>query len=501
MNANQEYVERITSILKANQVSIDRPTRIAYRVTHGLEALFHENLDDLTPDIVIRPESTEEVITIIKLSNEFEIPIVPQGGRTGSCGAEGMRGGIVLDLANMNKILDIDEKAYRITAQAGIRIKDYNEYLQQKGYMPVEYPSMSWTSTLGARAGVSGYNKFENTWGGSAVNIKGIEVVLANGDVVQLGRGSRIPAKNVTGFDLMSLFLGSRGTFGVITALTEQFIDIPPKEIYGIWAFKCTENALEAYTELLGSNYRGAMWRSKAYPKLRIRKMMEVMEGKNWPEDIEMVVDYNIYGPRRIAEAMEEICKEIMEKHHGFWRDDIPSTGEVAQKSHEERGKVMGMGSLSSDRLITGGMGFKILPLDPMIPHSRLLEAYNPLVEHLRKIENGKSYPALTGKLFIFDPGSAIPGELGYTKLWINLLVDSKRWDNETRKEYKEWFREYAELVWSYDAALTGTHGAIPSEMQAEITKKEIGEKEYELLKTIKHALDPKNIMNPKIIY
>lgn len=66
-----------------------------------------------------------------------------------------------------------------------------------------------WTTTLGARAAVSGYNRFENTWGGSAVNIKGIEAVLANGNVVQLGRGSRVPAKNVTGFALMSLFLGS----------------------------------------------------------------------------------------------------------------------------------------------------------------------------------------------------------------------------------------------------------------------------------------------------
>ena len=83
------------------------------------------------------------------------MPIVPQGGRTGTFGAEGMRDCIVVDFVNMDKILKVDEQSYRITAQAGIRIKDYNEFLQKRGYMSLEYPTMSWTSTLGARAGIS----------------------------------------------------------------------------------------------------------------------------------------------------------------------------------------------------------------------------------------------------------------------------------------------------------------------------------------------------------
>ena len=71
----------------------------------------------------------------------------------------------------------------------------------------------------------------------------------------------------------------------------------------------------------------------------------------------------------------------------------------------------------------------------------------------------------------------------------------------ENSKEFKEWFKQYAEIVWSYDAALTGTHGFIPSHIQTEILKREIGESEYDLMKKIKHTLDPKNIMNPKIRY
>lgn len=497
----KEFVNELANELKSHQISTDLPSRIAYRMAHGPESLLHEDLSEFTPDVVVRPESTEDIVKIVKCCDAYGIPIVPQGGRTGSYGAEGMDGCVVLELTNMNKILNFDEKAYRITAQAGIRLKDYNAYLTKKGFQSLEYPTLTWSATLGARAGVAGYNKFENTWGGSAPNIKGIKVVLANGDVVKLGRGSRIPTKNVTGFDLMSLFLGSKGTFGIITELTEQFIDIPSKYIYGIWAFKSIEDATEAYIELLGSRYSGVMWRAKTYHKLRIGRMMEVMYGKSWPDDVIMTTDYNIYGEPEIAEHMEQICINIIKKHNGFWREDIPNTAEIAQKHHEAMGAYFGMGSLYSNRILDGGMGFKLVPLDPMIPHSRLVEAYRGIFDHLMKIEDGKRYPALTGKLFVFDPGAAVPAELGYTKLWIVLNADWKRWDDEARKAFKEWFREYAEVVWSYDAALTGTHGFIPTEMQTELLKREIGENEYKLMKTIKKAIDPKNIMNPKIRY
>ncbi|MFH1480620.1 MAG: FAD-binding oxidoreductase [Pseudomonadota bacterium] len=501
MKGIKGFIEAVSEKLEPNQVSTDMPTRIVHRLTHGPESLLHEDQNDFTPALVVRPKSTEDVVGIVEIANEYEIPIVPQGGRTGTYGAEGMRDCLVVDLANMNKILKLDEETYRITAQAGIRIVDYNEFLKQKGYMSLEWPTMILSSTLGSRAAVSGYNKFENTWGGSAVNIKAMEVVLANGDVVRLGRGSRIPTKNVTGFDLMSLFLGSRGTFGLITEVTEQFIDIPPKAIYGVWAFKNIEDATRAYIELLSTRYKGVIWRAKTYHKRRLATWMELRFGKHWPDDIEMLTEYHIHGETEIAEAMETIAKEVVKRHHGFWRDDIPRLFELTQSSHESIGVFMGMGSLYSDRVKDGGMGFKLIPLDPIVPHDRLVEAYRPILRHLMKIEDGKSYPALTGKLFVFEPGSAIPGELGYTKLWIVLNANTKKWDNETRKAFKDWFRDYIELVWSYGSALTGTHGFIPSDMQTEIVKREIGEKEYELMKTIKNALDPKNIMNPKIRY
>jgi glycolate dehydrogenase FAD-linked subunit len=497
--AVKEFIDDLKNALKTHQILTDLPSRIAYRIAHGPEALMHSDLGEFTPAAVLKPKTTEDVVKAVKCCDAYNIPIVPQGGRTGSFGAEAMKDCLVIDLTDMNKILKFDEGNYRIKAQTGIRIKDYNEFIEEKGYMSLEYPTMSWTATLGSRVGVSGYNKFENTWGGSATNIKGIEVVLANGDVVNLGKGSRIPSKNVTGFDLMSMFFGSKGTFGIVTAVTEQFIDIPSKYIYGIWAFKSIEDATGAYIELLSSKYSGAMWRSKTYHKLRVGEMMDVMEGRKWPDDVEMLTDYNIYGEPEIAESMEKICIDIIKKHNGFWRDDIPNPADITQKHHDAMGKYVGMGSLHSDRIIDGGMGFKLIPLDPIVPNSRLVDAYKGIFEHLKKIEDGKSYPALTGKLFLFDPGAAVPGDMGYTKLFIVLNADSKKWDNETRHAFKEWFKDYTHIVWSFNAALTGTHGFIPGDIQEEIVKAEIGENEYKLMKQLKNLLDPNNIMNPKI--
>jgi glycolate oxidase len=499
MNSSQELIHGLSEKLDCDQIITDMPTRIVHRFAHGPESLLHEDPSDFTPAVVVKPKSTEDVVEVVTLASEYEIPIVPQGGRTGTYGAEGMRDCIVLDLARMNRILDIDEQAYRVRAQAGVRIKDYNEALRARGYMSLEWPTMTWSSTIGARAAVSGYNKFENAWGGSAWNIKGIEVVLANGNVVELGRGSRIPAKNATAFDLMSLFLGSKGTFGVITGVTEQFIEIPEANIYGVWAFKKLEEATAAYVELLKSRYKGVVWRAKTYHKRRLATWLKIRHGKDWPEDVEMLTEYHLHGEPKIVKATEEILINIMKRHNGFWRDDIPQINELTESSHESIAVFIGMGSIFSNRVINGGMAYKLIPLDPIVPNSRLVEAYRPIMQHIMKVEDGKSYPALTGKLFVFEPGSAIPAELGYTKLWIVLNANAKTWNDEVRKTFKEWFADYAELIWSYDCALTGTHGFIPSEMQAAMVKKEIGEKEYDLMKTIKNVLDPKNIMNPKV--
>ena len=93
--------------------------------------------------------------------------------------------------------------------------------------MCVDFPTINKAATLGARAALHGYNKFENRWGSVGCHIKGLEVVLPNGEVVWLGRGTSKPTKSCVGLNLMDLFIGSRGTLGVVTKVTERSITLP----------------------------------------------------------------------------------------------------------------------------------------------------------------------------------------------------------------------------------------------------------------------------------
>lgn len=498
MEAIQKYIKDVCGVLGKEKVSADMPTRIAYRITHGPEALLHENLDDFTPAVVVRPKSTEDVQGIVKLANEYEIPIVPQGGRTSSYGAEGLRGCIAVDTASMNKILELDEGTYRMTAEAGVRMIDVIDYLAKRNYMSLDFPTLLRASTLGSRVAVAGYNKFENRWGSSAVNTKGLEVVLPSGDVVQLGRGTRKPVKAALGYDLLSLFIGSRGSLGIITKVTQRFIDTPPAYVYGIMGFKDFREGIEAFLDLKKPINSSTIWRIKGYHKWMLKQATESLLGITWPEDVEMLVDYHILGLPEVVKAVEAYALNICKQHKGFWRSDMPDASFVG-RMHETIEKYMGMAAIQSDRTKNGGMGNRLILLDPMIPDKTLSKFYGECLELLKRIEDGKNYSALTSKLKVLESATPVSGEDGWSFFYIGLLATWKDWSKETRKAFKDWFREFAELVWRNDGALTCTHGFMPREMEVEFIKREIGEKEYEFMRTIKRAIDPKNIFNPKI--
>ncbi len=498
MEAVQECIQDITRSIGEDNISVDKASRIVHRITHGPEAMLHEDLGDFTPAAVVRPRTTEDVVAIVNYANKYEIPLIPQGGRTCTYGAESVRDGIVVDTTSMNEILEFDEPAFRIKSQAGVRVVDYIDYLAQRGYMSLEFPTMNRTSTLGSRASISGYNKFENRWGGSRDHIKGLEVVLANGDVVQVGRGSSLPTKSVVGLDMMGMFIGSRGTLGIINKVTERFIPVPPSYIYGIRAFKTIEDGLRTFMELRSPVNAGIIWRSKAYHKWLLSQAVKASMDLKWPDDVVMLADYHILGEPEAVEAMKKHAEAICEKYNGFWRDDMPPTDFVG-RMHETMEKYMGMAALQSERLVSGGMGNRIVPLDPQISNTHLIDFYKEFIEFLKRTEDGKTYPALSKDFHVLSPGAPVPAEEGWTKVWSLTLANWKHFNKKSIEEFKAWYRDYAELVWRHGGSLTGTHGYTPRDMEIEFIKREMGETGYALMKTIKNALDPKNIMNPNV--
>lgn len=495
-----EAIKEIASKIGDDKLDDRKPTRIAYRFTHGPEMLLHENLDDFTPGVVVWPESVEDVQKILKVAKEREIPVVTQAGRTSSHDAEGKHGCIALNLARMNKITDFNPKARRITAEAGIHVLDLGEYASKRGYMLLELPTMEKVAQLGSRAAVHGYNKYEMRWGSSGNNIKGLEVVLANGDVVQVGTGSRVPTKNVMGYNLMGLFMGSRGTLGIVTKVTENMIEPPKSYKFGNLAFKTLRDGLETYIEWKkAADNIGPIWRTKFYSKRMLKTAVKGMIGQEWPEEIEGLVDYHILGEESVVKATEKVLLEIGKSYGGHWKEKYPPPNFIT-RVHTSIEQYIGMVSMETDRDKNGGECRRMIPFDASIPDGNVVEFYEDILEHWQRIENPKIYPHLVKVHKVLSDGSMIPVQGGFSKFWaMGLGASHYEWEADAREEFLSSIREYAEICWKHGGSMTSTHGFIPDALRFELIRREVGENEYRLMEEVKDLLDPKHILNPNI--
>lgn len=194
------------------------------------------------PEIVITPESTEQVAGIMKIASRESIPVTPRGAGSGlSGGAIPLFGGIVLSLEKMNKVLEIDEKNLTVTTEAGIVTNELNDQLVSHGLFFAGYPMSLETCFLGG-------NIAENAGGGKAVKygvtgryVLGLEVVTPEGEIMHLGGKL---TKDVSGYDLKQLYVGSEGTLGIITKATIRLLGLPAAKADLLVTFAAAEEAI-----------------------------------------------------------------------------------------------------------------------------------------------------------------------------------------------------------------------------------------------------------------
>ena len=176
------------------------------------------------PEAVVKPASAEEISQILKLANRERLPVTPRGAGSGlSCGAVPVYGGIVLSVERMNRILEIDAENMVVVVEPGVVTNDINDAIEEYGLFYAGYP-------MSVELCFVGGNVAENAGGGRAIKygvtgryVLGLEVVLPTGEIVQLG-GKRV--KDVTGYDLIHLMVGSEGTLGIFSKIT---LRLPPR--------------------------------------------------------------------------------------------------------------------------------------------------------------------------------------------------------------------------------------------------------------------------------
>ena len=196
------------------------------------------------PSAVVRPHTTDEVAAVLMVAREHRVAVTPQGGRSGVVGgAVPTAGGIALDLTAMDQILFIDPVAGRARAQAGVFGPDFEKALREQGQTAGHFPQSFDLATVGGWMATRGAGQYSNRYGNATDIVRGLTIVLASGDIVQLG--GRSPRESV-GPDLVQLFVGSEGTLGVITEVEVVTRDVAPFERRAAYLFPTFEAGLEA---------------------------------------------------------------------------------------------------------------------------------------------------------------------------------------------------------------------------------------------------------------
>lgn len=226
-------------------------------VVHGdeekLAAYAHDEVADTSfarlPEVVVKPASAEEIAAIMKLANRELIPVTPRGAGSGlSGGATPIYGGIVLSVERMNRILEIDRDNLVVVVEPGVVTNAINEAIKDDGLFYAGYPMSVETCFIGG-------NVAENAGGGKAIKygvtdryVLGMEVVLPTGEIVTLG-GKRV--KDVTGYNLIQLMIGSEGTLGIFTKIVLKLLPLPTAKVDLLVLFKDVPSAMAMVPEIM----------------------------------------------------------------------------------------------------------------------------------------------------------------------------------------------------------------------------------------------------------
>ncbi len=240
-----EIVEELRAIVGERNVLYGEPER--------MQDYAHDEVADPEyahmPDVVVKPGSAGEVSAILRLANQEVIPVTPRGAGSGlSGGAVPVYGGILLSTERMNRILEIDRENLVAVVEPGVITNDINEAVAEYGRCYAGYPMSVETCTIGG-------NVAENAGGGRAIkygvtghHVLGLEVVLPTGEIIHLG-GRRL--KDVTGYDLIHLFIGSEGTLGIVTQIILRLMPLPRARAVLLAPFPDVRSAVAALPQVV----------------------------------------------------------------------------------------------------------------------------------------------------------------------------------------------------------------------------------------------------------
>ncbi|EPQ58249.1 hypothetical protein GLOTRDRAFT_126740 [Gloeophyllum trabeum ATCC 11539] len=419
--------------------------------------------------VVVRAYSTEDVVNIVNIARKYRVPITPYGGATS---LEGHFSGyasrdICIDMSGMDKILDIHEDDGDLICQAGAKWEDINDTLKEKG-IPLFFPlDPGPGATIGGMIGTgcSGTNavRYGTAKGEWFLNVT---VVLPSGEVIKTRRRAR---KSSAGFDTTKIFIGAEGTLGIVTEATLRLAPLIPTRV-AMAQFPNVDKAVSAVQEALNSPYGPHLQCVELLDDNMIRAMNDGgMVARKLPEKDTLF--FKIQGAPQAIKETADVVKAIVKKHNST-QFEFAATDEEADNLWQNRKYAL----TSTLSWIPGARGWTT---DVCVPPSCL-----PTLVYETKKD-------------LADAGiiSTIVGHVGDGNFHALLLFKN----DEELQAVSDAVHRMVHRAIALDGSCTGEHGVGVG--KKEYLNDELGEGTVALMKTLKKAIDPLNIMNPGKLY
>ncbi|MFY9314547.1 MAG: FAD-linked oxidase C-terminal domain-containing protein [Burkholderiales bacterium] len=456
MNKAREFDQSVVTELKAllgERVS----TSAAVREHHGKDESYFPYAP---PDVVVFLRTTEEVRDVVNICRAHRVPMIPYGVGTSLEGhILAVKGGVCIDLSQMNQILAVHEADLDAVVQAGVTRKQLNEHIKHTGlFFPVD-PGAD--ATLGGMAATRASGTNAVRYGTMRENVLSLKVVLADGRIIQTSRRSK---KSAAGYDLTRLFVGSEGTLGIITEVTVRLYPVQEAMSAAVCAFKdvdgCTNTAIQTI--------------QSGVPIARCDIVCEktvdaINRYKKTNYRVAPTVFFEFHGTRTSVVEQAETVQAIAKENGGM---DF----QWATKP-EERTQLWDARHNAYFACLQIRPGARAVSTDVCVPISRLAECVRETMEDVKNYIN--PVPLL--------------GHIGDGNFHLMLLVDPDK--PEQTEIAKQFNMRLVERALKMEGTCTGEHGIGLGKIGSMTL--ELGEDVVSIMCDIKRVFDPDNLMNP----
>ncbi len=454
---DKKIIKRLQKIFGKENVLVQHKDLVFYQ--------YDASLDRGMPDAVVFPQSVEQIVELVNLAKEHNIPLIPRGSGTNlSGGSIAIWGGIIIQFSHMNRILEIDLENHCAVVEPGVYNLDLQTALAPHKFYFAPDPASQRVSTLGGNVAENAGGPHCLKYGVTVNHILGLEFVTVDGDILQIGGKAELNS----GYDLMGLLIGSEGTLGIVTKAIVKILPLPEGIKTMLAIFSSMQQAANAVSDIIA---RGIIPATLEMMDKPIIQTVESAHHLGYPMDAEAVLLVELDGPIAGMESQADEIKKICKKN-GAYKIESAETGD--QRDALWKGRRLSFGSLTM-------LQPSVMIADGTVPRSKVPVVLNKVMEICGK------YKLKVGNVFHAGDGNLHP---------FILFDDRNPVDTE---KVKKACNEILAVCIQQGGTISGEHG-IGLEKKGSM-KVLFSNRELSAMKEIKQVFDPYSILNPNKIF